>query len=129
MHDYLSQFLSYNKFPKGPLILRDVGLSKKKALSLQEGDKYKSIKTILEAYPNMKFVLIGDSAEFDTEIYLDLARNYTTQIKAIFIRTVKSKKRVRRVKRVIEATQDVYIRLIQDAEEAIAKAKELDLID
>lgn len=123
---YLNTFLNYHAFPKGPLILRDIGV--KPMEHTEHGGKYGRVREIIDAFPDMKFVLSGDSAEADTDIYLQLAREYPDQIHSIFIRTVKHKKRMRRVKALIEANQDVNVRLISHSSEGLAFAKELDLL-
>jgi phosphatidate phosphatase APP1 len=123
---YLNTFLDYHNFPKGPLILRDIGIKPMEHSAF--GGKYGRVKEIIDAFPNMNFVLSGDSAEVDTDIYIKLAREYPNQIHSIFIRSVKNKKRMKRVKELIEANQDVNVRLIHDSSEGLAFAKELDLL-
>jgi phosphatidate phosphatase APP1 len=123
---YLNTFLDYHNFPKGPLILRDIGIKPMEHAAF--GGKYGRVKEIIDAFPNMNFVLSGDSAEVDTDIYLQLAREYPNQIHSIFIRSVKNKKRMKRVKELIEDNQNVNIRLIYDSSEGLAFAKELDLL-
>ena len=128
-YEYLSVFLKHNQFPPGPLMLRDFGLkTKKKSKLLEDGDKYKTVVRILEAYPKMKFVLIGDSAEFDLDIYLLIARNFPNRIHSIFIRSVKNKKKVKRVKKIIEQQTDIDVRLIKNSKEGMKYARRLGLI-
>jgi phosphatidate phosphatase APP1 len=50
------------------------------------------MKSILQRFPLRKFVLIGDSGEFDPEIYGSLARKFPQQIAAILIRRVPGSK-------------------------------------
>jgi phosphatidate phosphatase APP1 len=126
LYSYLNLFLDHNSFPKGPLILRDIGV--KPMEHTAHGGKYGRVKEIIDAFPEMKFVLSGDSAEVDTDIYLRLAREYPDQVHSIFIRTVKHKKRVKRVKQLIEANQDINVRLIRESSEGMAFAKKLDLL-
>jgi hypothetical protein len=42
----------------------------------------------LEAFPESRFIFVGDSGEGDLEVYTELARERSTQILAIFIRDV-----------------------------------------
>ncbi len=126
LHSYLDLFLDYHYFPKGPLILRDIGVKPMEHTAF--GGKYGRVKEIIEAFPKMKFVLSGDSAESDADIYLQLAREYPDQIHSIFIRTVRHKKRMKRVKALIEANQDINIQLIRVSSEGLAFAKKLDLL-
>ena len=50
--------------------------------------KIRAIEPILKAFPQRRFVLIGDSGEQDPEIYTEIARTHRPQIVAIFIRNV-----------------------------------------
>jgi phosphatidate phosphatase APP1 len=46
------------------------------------------IEPLLQAYPERRFVLIGDNGEHDPEIYAALMHAYPSQIKRIYIRNV-----------------------------------------
>jgi len=50
--------------------------------------KIKTIGSLLQRFPERRFVLIGDSGEKDPEIYLQIARDYGNQIVAILIRDI-----------------------------------------
>jgi phosphatidate phosphatase APP1 len=126
LYGYLQTFLRHQDFPRGPVILRDIGIKPDKRT--EEGGKFGRVKEIIEAFPNMEFVLFGDSAEIDTDIYLRLARQYPDQVHSIFIRSVFHKKRTKRVKQLIENNRDINVRLIRSSEEAIDFAKSLHLI-
>jgi phosphatidate phosphatase APP1 len=76
----LVEYLEVQRFPLGPLILRDFGWRREKE------HKRKVIEEILATYPELDFVLIGDDGEQDPEIYADIARRYRGRIRTIFIR-------------------------------------------
>lgn len=76
LYDYLHAFLIKFNFPKGTLMLRDMGLKIRRKKSFMEGNKYLKIVHILETYPTIPFILIGNAAEIDTDIYLKIARTY-----------------------------------------------------
>ena len=46
------------------------------------------IRNILQRFPLRKFVLVGDSGEYDPEIYGSLARRFPDQVASILIRRV-----------------------------------------
>jgi hypothetical protein len=50
------------------------------------------IRGILQRYPLRKFVLVGDSGEYDPEIYGALARRFPAQVASILIRHVPGQK-------------------------------------
>lgn len=117
LYDLLEEFLDYNGFPKGPILLRDFGLSE---LPTSPGHKLLKVEHILQTYPNLKFLLIGDSGERDTDIYLQIARQYPERIIAILIHDVRSKKRALRIQKLIKQTPEVNILLFQQYRQAAA---------
>jgi phosphatidate phosphatase APP1 len=89
MYDLLKDFLDLNEIPEGPLLLRDFGLQDNKFISSGHmGHKYKEIENILLTYPELNFVLIGDSGQEDPKIYYEVVKNYPGRILAIYIRDV-----------------------------------------
>jgi phosphatidate phosphatase APP1 len=46
------------------------------------------IEPLLQGFPARKFILIGDSAEQDPEVYGMLARRYPDQVVQVYIRDV-----------------------------------------
>ncbi|HEY0669435.1 MAG TPA: phosphatase domain-containing protein [Sphingobacteriaceae bacterium] len=89
MYDLLKEFLDLNQIPEGPLLLRDFGLQDNKFISSGHmGHKYKEIENILLTYPELNFVLIGDSGQEDPKIYHEVVKNYPGRILAIYIRDV-----------------------------------------
>lgn len=89
LYDLLKDFLDLNTIPAGPLLLRDFGLDiKPKDDSGHMGHKLKEIKQILEAYPQLNFVLVGDSGQEDPVIYREVVKAFPGRILAIYIRDV-----------------------------------------
>ncbi|MDP0491098.1 MAG: DUF2183 domain-containing protein [Verrucomicrobiota bacterium JB023] len=89
LYDLLVDFIDLNKFPAGPLFLRDVGIDRTKFIkSAGHGHKLDNALKVLDGYPDLKFVLIGDSGQDDAELYLEAARKRAGRIKAIYIRDV-----------------------------------------
>jgi len=86
LYDVISDFLDAQHIPAGPLLLRDWDLST--SLSGHGGHKSAIIREILEAYPWMRFILIGDSGQEDPEIYARVVREYPGRIAAVYIRDV-----------------------------------------
>ena len=87
LYTYILDFLEYNNYPLGSIILRDFGwhlLSNKSSF----GEKYEELDKLYQRFPNKKFILVGDTAEKDADIYADLAKKHPGQTKGIFIRKV-----------------------------------------
>src|SRR4029453_8814667 len=66
LYDLLEDFLALQGIPRGPLLLRDWSL---RTLKTGEGHQLAAIKALLDAYPGLQVVLVGDSGERDPEIY------------------------------------------------------------
>jgi len=89
MYDLFIKFLEFNDVPKGPIFLRDIELSLANLLYFDhEAHKREYIKPILERFPHLPFLLIGDTGQQDAEIYYQLVQEYPEQIKAIYLRNV-----------------------------------------
>ncbi|RYY12539.1 MAG: DUF2183 domain-containing protein [Cytophagaceae bacterium] len=97
LYDVLEDFLRLHNIPLGPLLLRDSLLSGPKTLpgdvssgndSLHHGHKLRAIKQLLDTYPALPFVLLGDSGQHDADIYAEVARQHPGRIRIIYIRDV-----------------------------------------
>jgi phosphatidate phosphatase APP1 len=96
LHDLLEEFLALQKFPERPVVfLRNWGLDDRGLVPLADrsGHKLATIVRLLETYPELPFILIGDSGERDPEIYAEIVRDHGRRIRAVFIRDVGSKRR------------------------------------
>src|SRR5688500_8080181 len=77
--------------PVGPILLRDWDLDLS-ALSSKRLRKHKEplIREILELYPSLPFILIGDDSQKDPEIYRAILDQFPGRILAIYIRNVRA---------------------------------------
>jgi phosphatidate phosphatase APP1 len=82
LYDFLVDFMDHHELPRGPLLLRDIGLREAPPLD----HKTQTVQRLLETYPNLPFVLIGDSGERDADIYLAAAARYPGRVRVIYIR-------------------------------------------
>ena len=89
IYDVISEFMDLQQIPRGPLLLRDwdIGLG---ALSSDRHFNHKgvSIRNIMQLFPGMPFILIGDTSQHDPEIYEQIVREFPARVKAIYIRDV-----------------------------------------
>jgi phosphatidate phosphatase APP1 len=101
LYDLLFDFMTVNGIPHGPLLLKDYGFTHKKLFSeSHEAHKVKSIQNILDAYPTLSFILIGDSGQHDPEIYDKVIKLYPGRILASYIRDVSVEERDLEVKKI-----------------------------
>jgi phosphatidate phosphatase APP1 len=89
MHDFLLEFLEVRGIPVGPLLLRDWTMSHETFLPRgHHSHKTEAIELLFTTYPELPFILIGDSGQYDPEIYRDMARRHPGRVPAIYIREV-----------------------------------------
>ena len=87
MYDLFEKFMDINDVPNGPILLRDIELSPENLLSFShQGHKREQINPIFQRFPNLPFILIGDSGQKDAEIYSQIVEDYPDRILAIYIR-------------------------------------------
>ena len=87
LYDFLMEFLDIHEIPKGPLMLRDIGLSRDHFISGSHSEhKITQLKRILGITGNMPFILIGDSKQHDAEIYLQIISDFPYRVKMVYIR-------------------------------------------
>jgi phosphatidate phosphatase APP1 len=115
----LAEYLELQGLPEGPLFLRNLGLR------MPRDHKCKAIMALLDAYPRLPFVLIGDSGESDPEVYRDIVRRYPRRIRAIYIRSVdRAPARLAAVEKLILEVRQTGCQLVlaQEADAAAAHA-------
>jgi phosphatidate phosphatase APP1 len=90
LFDLLVNFFRYHDIPEGPLFLRDEGTRFDKAdvAPSEQEFKHSQICRILDTFPNLKFICIGDSGQHDPEIYRQVVEEYPGRILGIYIRDV-----------------------------------------
>jgi len=121
LYRYLELFLQTNNFPKGPILLRDMAsFTNRKA---KKPHKQHEILNILRTYPNLSFILFGDSGEKDADIYIDIAKQNPKQVKAIYLRSVNDSKRMDRIHTLANEYDHTPILIVNDSREVIEHAK------
>jgi phosphatidate phosphatase APP1 len=89
IHDIIADFMDIQEIPRGPINLRDWDVVLSALTSSRLGHfKEPVIKEIMELYPTLPFVLIGDNSQKDPEIYRKILDEFPGRIPAIYIRNV-----------------------------------------
>ena len=91
LYEPLADFANDEKFPDGSFHLRKLRLKDRSILAfLDPPEEYKitTIEPILKAFPDRRFILVGDSGERDPEAYGELARRRPNQVAKIAIRNI-----------------------------------------
>ncbi|MFN2259144.1 MAG: App1 family protein, partial [Parasphingopyxis sp.] len=87
LYGFLEEFMRQHALPKGPMLLRDWGLNRATLGRSSHGaHKTRAIETILDFYPDHRFILLGDDTQGDAEAYATAVRDYPGRVAAVFIR-------------------------------------------
>lgn len=88
LHDFLADIFVNSGLVRGPMFLRDLGLSKTKFITEGHGNhKGGSIAHILRANPELPAILLGDTGQHDAHIYRDVITDHPNRIIAVGLRT------------------------------------------
>jgi len=91
LYDFLVEFCAIQKIPKGVFLLDNL---KKGLLDVvrsgggTHNHKLEKARGLLNLYPDLSFVLFGDSGQRDAALYAELCREFPDRILAIYIRQV-----------------------------------------
>jgi phosphatidate phosphatase APP1 len=89
IYDVIGEFMDLQNIPKGPLLLRDWDISLGALSSSHHfGHKGVAIRNILNLFPGLPFILIGDSSQHDPEIYRQIVGEFPGRVAAVYIRDV-----------------------------------------
>ncbi|WP_261663668.1 App1 family protein [Deinococcus sp. Marseille-Q6407] len=115
--DLLWQFLSYRQIPLGPMFLRNWGFD---LLAGHNDYKHGVIERIFERFPDMKFVLVGDSGEHDPQIYAEVVRRHPGRVLAVYIRDVSDAATDQAVLRIREEVRAAGVEMVLAADSLYA---------
>ncbi|MES2177664.1 MAG: phosphatase domain-containing protein [Gemmatimonadota bacterium] len=104
IHDIIVEFMDLQGLPRGPILLRDWDIALG-ALAASRHFEHKgvAIRRILALYPDLPFILIGDTSQHDPEIYRQIVSEFPGRISAVYIRDVnRSPERTQSVQRLSE---------------------------
>jgi phosphatidate phosphatase APP1 len=89
IYDVITEFIDLRKIPRGPVLLRDWDIGFGALSSTRHFDhKGVAIRNIMQLYPNLPFILLGDSGQHDPEIYRQIVSEFPDRVQAIYIRDV-----------------------------------------
>ena len=89
LYDLILRLLRIEGIPLGPIMLRNWRSGGGELFPSEHGSfKKGEVQRILDTYPGLPFILIGDSGEQDPEIYSDVVASYPGRILAVYIRNV-----------------------------------------
>lgn len=130
LYELFDDFMRLNGIPPGPMFLQDWGIDRDTLFIVShERHKLAQIQLLVDFYPRLRFVLIGDSGQHDPEIYLKVIQAHPERIAAAFIRDVTPDLRDAAVARIIEEARTAGVEMVyvRDSAEAMTHARRLGL--
>lgn len=131
LYDLLIDFCQAKNIPLGPFLLRNSRLDQFKFLSsIHRVHKMEKIENIIATYKDLKFILIGDSGQKDTEIYHQVVKDFPGRVLAIYIRHVSTEARESEIRKISAklSQQNIPLVLVKDTNEAALHALEHNFI-
>ena len=121
LYGLLVEFYKLNHIPLGPIFLRDFGPRMMLGTKRQPSQKLGNIERILAAYPGLPFVLIGDSAERDPEIYHEVVKRFPERVLAIYIRSIDTRpERLSAIDALADAIRSTHAQFVLAPDSAFA---------
>jgi phosphatidate phosphatase APP1 len=89
LYRFIIKFTSIHKLPKAVILLKDIKTSLTDFFISGSGShnhKFEKIRHIIEFYPNLKYVLLGDDSQKDPFLYYEICKIFPSHIIAVYIR-------------------------------------------
>jgi len=132
LYRFIIKFTEIHQLPKAVLLLKDIKTSLTDFFLTGRGShnhKFEKIKHILEFYPNLEYVLLGDDSQKDAFLYEAICKIFPVTVKAVYIRQTGDHKKeaITTVMKNLE-TLKVSVCYFKNSLEAIAHSKEIGII-
>jgi phosphatidate phosphatase APP1 len=131
LYDFIVEFFRVNELPKGVFLLNHL---KRISEFLKSGQselmtKYMRIVRVIEDFPHLLFVLLGDDSQKDPEIYLSIVKHFPKKIFAVYIRCLADSPS-RKVELIMHEIEKTGVRCcyFKDSAEAVIHSKMIGLI-
>ena len=89
LYDLLVDFMDLNGIPAGPIQLRDIDFDRASLLdNAGPRSKLARVQEIIDRFPALQWVLVGDSGQLDAELYAQTILKYPGRVLAAYIRDI-----------------------------------------
>lgn len=132
LYSFIVKFTEIHQLPRAVLLLKDIKTSLLDFFVTGRGDhnhKFEKIKHILEFYPNLQYVLLGDDSQHDPFLYENICKIFPVTVKAVYIRQngTDKKEKVLAVLKNIE-NLNVAVCYFKNSSDAIEHSKSIGII-
>ena len=133
LYYFIKKFTQIHNLPKAVLLLKDIKTSLKDFLWTGRGDhnhKFEKVKHLLEFYPNLQYILLGDDSQQDAFLYEAICKIFPVTVKAVYIRQTGSTRK-EKVITVLENLESLNVSVcyFKDSSEAIEHSKSIGIIE
>ena len=132
LYRFIVKFTKIHQLPRAVILLKDIKRGITDFFFSGRGNhnhKFDKIKHVLEFYPNLKYVLLGDDSQHDPFLYEQICKIFPVTVKAVYIRqTGKYKKETTKI--ILKNLEDLEISVcyFKDSSEAILHSKSIGII-
>jgi phosphatidate phosphatase APP1 len=132
LYRFIVKFTKIHQLPRAVILLKDIKRGITDFFMSGRGDhnhKFDKIKHVLEFYPNLKYVLLGDDSQHDPFLYEQICKIFPVTVIAVYIRqTGKTQKsEVKKIMKNLES-MDVSACYFKESSEAIMHSKSIGII-
>ncbi|MGB3406820.1 MAG: phosphatase domain-containing protein [Jannaschia sp.] len=86
LHNFLDRLFTHRGVPRGPMFLRDLGLTEEGVGESHGRHKGAAIDAILAANPDLSAYLLGDTGQHDARVYRDAVLRHPGRIRGVALR-------------------------------------------
>jgi phosphatidate phosphatase APP1 len=132
LYRFIVKFTKIHQLPRAVILLKDIKTGLTDFFMSGRGDhnhKFEKIKHVLEFYPHLKYVLLGDDSQHDPILYEQICKIFPVTVKAVYIRqTGKSQKET--TKTILKNIENIEVSVcyFKDSSEAIMHSKSIGVI-
>ncbi|WP_316634345.1 App1 family protein [uncultured Flavobacterium sp.] len=132
LYRFIVKFTKIHHLPRAVILLKDIKRGITDFFMSSHGNhdhKFDKIKHVLEFYPNLKYVLLGDDSQYDPILYERICKIFPVTIKAVYIRQT-GKYQKEATKKIMKNLENLEVSVCyyKHSSEAIMHSKSIGLI-
>lgn len=132
LYRFIVEFTDLHNFPKAVLLLKDIKTSLFDFFEFGRYDhnhKFEKIKHVLEFYPELKYILLGDDSQDDPYLYENICKIFPVSVLAVYIRQTGMSKKKKTIV-VLNNLESIGIATcyFKESNEAITHTKKIELL-
>ena len=129
----IGRFLARHDYPPGPALLTDWGPTPRGWFRSGQRHKATALRRLMEDFPQLRWVLVGDDGQHDPDIYAETAAEHPGRVEAVLIRRLSLGEQVARYGHLDAKAQgagpDTATGYGDDGDELRVEARRLGLLD